>query len=881
MTDERIIKSIVEKCDFLYDDAVLTKETVIEKYLTFFARQFDPSERSVSFAFHTGSLCFDVVSVAALMIGCLAYEFSSNDEILAELDTDDMVLYKGERYRWKGIKEDYSFDGKTKINYAILQQDGKGKNGATILHVPYDKNKHLIKPYFGTSLITDGRGIRKDSTNRNDFISYILDIPLAEVPSSLDISVVVVADKNEFLEICKHLKIRYKEDKTVALTDVVPVSYYTGTGEQFQIGRNASKAEAVIKVTGKLSPARDLVLDRSGNPVIGLLVTNVESLDTNASELNDILRRKSLKFAYVTAPFSSASCELAMEQYESAKMFACTKELLSSSNHEIGEPNKLTAELNRQINNILAKETETVCLDGCWSWEEYKQIKQKLYAVKQSNWSGEDRDNFILSAMALLNLFGTAFFGMKRMEEAIVKGKINAAVVSPKVRLSEIEDIALKTMSMHDQCVEIVASLQKTYLSIYNESPKEAALARLLTDHSDKRIAVVVPKAYYAELFGDIFGERFPNAICITANRFDRHAEYDVIITPGDIIGKRFDAIQCFTAPKVLLLLYEFETKTFSYRKRKSVKSERKLNARIKGMKEPEKDIPSAEETEDDETVEESIREFSDLDEYVESMGMFDIRKLASGSGGGNGESYTAEVKFVGTFTTGEQILFSKYYNAVVFNPDDSTVTETSPDKLVPGDILVFTKRNDYTSNIVDHIFDQLIHMRKLSEDVLDAAEKAFYWKECLREYKAANNLTYRAVAKQMKKYGSSLQEVTIRQWLMDESRIVGPRDVKTMNMIAQVTQDRYILSDPQAYFEACSLVRSYRRKILNLIADAINDKLSNKQPKPGSAFEVVYENVEKLSETMELEKVFELDDTAIINNGMVNRPISEAEVSM
>ena len=79
MADERIMQSIVEKCDFLYDDALLSDEKIIEKYLMFFAKQFDPSERSVSFAFHTGSLCFDVVSVAALMIGCLAYEFSSND----------------------------------------------------------------------------------------------------------------------------------------------------------------------------------------------------------------------------------------------------------------------------------------------------------------------------------------------------------------------------------------------------------------------------------------------------------------------------------------------------------------------------------------------------------------------------------------------------------------------------------------------------------------------------------------------------------------------------------------------------------------------------------------------------------------------------------
>ena len=113
--------------------------------------------------------------------------------------------------------------------------------------------------------MTDGRGVRKDKTNRNDFISHILEIPIEEVPTTLDISVVVVADKNEFIDICKHLKIRYNGEKTVELMDVVPVSYYTGSGEQFQIGKNASKAEAVIKVTSKMSMARELVLDKHGN----------------------------------------------------------------------------------------------------------------------------------------------------------------------------------------------------------------------------------------------------------------------------------------------------------------------------------------------------------------------------------------------------------------------------------------------------------------------------------------------------------------------------------------------------------------------------------------------------------------------------------------
>ena len=99
------------------------------------------------------------------------------------------------------------------------------------------------------------------------------------------------------------------------------------------------------------------------------------------------------------------------------------------------------------------------------------------------------------------------------------------------------------------------------------------------------------------------------------------------------------------------------------------------------------------------------------------------------------------------------------------------------------------------------------------------------------------------------------------------------------MRMIAKVTNDPYLLNNSDGYFEACRIIRGYRRKILNLIAKAINDKLGNKQPLRGSVLEVVHENVEKLSETMELEKVIALDDIAMINNGMVNRPISESEV--
>ena len=881
MADDRIMRSIVEKCDFYYDDALLSEETIIEKYLAFFARQFNPTERSISFAFHTGSLCFDVVSVAALMIGCLAYEYSSNDEILAELKLGDMVLFRGERYRWGGVEKKSWSSIEQKTDYIILSQDAKGKNGPASLCLQYERNKHLIKPYHGSSSVTDGRGIRKEKTNRNDFISYILEIPAADVPTALDLSVVVVADKNEFIDIAKHLKIKYDGGKTVDLTDVVPVSYYTGTGEQIQIGKNVSKTEAVIKVTSKISMARELVLDRSGNRVIGLMVTTPDCLTANTSELNDLLRRKTLKFAYVVAPFNSDACGLAMEQYETANMFACTKELLSGAHHELKEPNKLTQELNRQVSNILNRETSTILIKGSWNWDQYKCLKEKLYAIKQSNWSGDDRDNFILSTIALINLFSSSFFTMKRLEQAISAKEINLAVVSPEARITELLGIATKTLSMKERCTEVAAMLLEMYFALYETSPKESELVRYLSNHIEERIVIVVPKAYYSELFAKTYQSLFPNVTCVTANRFDMHASFDRIVVTGDVTGKRFDSIQCYSAPEITMLLYDYENKTFSFRKRKAAKSERQLNARIKGLKGDEF-IKAVESLDNDnsEIEENVIKEFSDLDDFVESMGFFDIRRLTASNSSGE-YSNTAEVKYVGIFTTGEQILFSKFYSAVVYDQYQGVVTETTPDKLAAGDILVFTKRNDYTRNIVDQIFDQLMRTKKLSTDVQQAAEKAFYWKAALREYKDTNDLTYRAVAKEMKKHGSSLQEVTIRQWLIEESHIIGPRDAHTMRIIAVVTQDPYLLRDSDGYYEACRVIRHYRREILSLIAQAINDKLSNKQPVRGSAFEVVYENVEKLSETMELENVYELDDVAVINNGMVNRPISESEVLM
>lgn len=865
------LESVLEKCDIYYNGELISRENILEKYLAFFTDAVNPEKRTVGIALHTGSICFDVISVVAVSIGCLAYNLTTNDDVISGLQPGEMVVYKNQRYRWLGTER------RNDSVYLVMQQNAVGKNGPSTLSVPYETNKHLIRPYYGSSQITDGRGIKRKTDKREQFLSYIFEIPITEVPAEIDISVVIVADRGAFADICKGVSIEYEDDKRINLLDIVPASYFTGGRLQYQFGSNPAKAEPVIKVTGNLSTARELVLDKHGNKVIGLLVFGTEIPANGSSELSDLLRRKALKFAVVESPIHSSFGETALDLCEDAAVFACTKEFLAAEGEKIRFSNKYTEELSRQASIIIDNAVQPIKVEGGIEPTEYKKIRDGLFSLKQSNMSSEIKDEFILTAQGLLNLLNTAVFSMNEVEKAIQLGIINPIVKSPQMRIEYLWNLAEDAGSMLDLCMFIADAIERQYRSLLLHSPKAAVLYDYVVGHVNFKIAIILPKAYYIDILRYIFPQLFdyPNIILITPNRFNALEEYDVVIVVGEISNRKFDPLTCQSAASVQVLLYECERKAFTYRKKRAQKFEHALNRKLGIAEKPVEEDPSESDQNDDEEME----RLSALDEYIDSFAAFDVRKFATAARQSDGAVPTSEVTHMGLFASGEQVLFSKYYSAVVYDAQKGTVTEKAPKDLTAGDVLVFTVRNDYTQNIVDTIYEKLLSSGRLSSASVDRYEKSLYWKECLCEYKLKNGFSYRDVAKEMRKCGSSLQEVTVRQWLVEDSHIVGPRDEKTMGYIATITSDPYLLADVNGYFEACRGVRHERREILKWIANAINDKLRGFVPESGSVLEVVYNNVERLSETKELEDITELSESIEININLVNRPITETEV--
>lgn len=877
MTNKEVLFRLTDMCDIYFEDALISKERIVEKYADFFLSSMGGGQRSVSIALHTGSICFDIVSFIIAALGCISLDKTNADEIVDSLNPGDMVLYKNERYRWLGVEQ---MNGS---QYMKLQQDNRGKNGPTTRWVLFEANKGLIRPYLGESEITDGRGIKKAKSDRADFISFVFGTSKEEVSSVTGVSTVIVAERDAFKRIADGLKIIYGNGKSIGLLEIVTASYFTDSGEEYQFGSNPAKTEPVLKITGKVSTARDLVLDKRGNPVVGLMVIGTNSVAKGGSELADLLSRKSLKFAHIATDIDFEGAEDIVETQPDAAVFACTKEFLLNNSLPVQERNSITTELDRQVCNIVNNTVTVINVDDGCSWEEMKKAREALYTIKQSDWSEDKKNDFIINAHSLLNLLSTAVFPLRTLEAVVSIGKLNVGVASPSVRISELWNLAQSSGSMEYSCAYVVDVIERFYQALFEQCPKYDALVELLTSGSHRRLAVIVPKAYYIDILADDERIVCSGATIVTANRFDATLVYDEVIAVGDIFGKRFDPLKCRAAEDIVVLLYECETHTFRHKNRRAKKFEKKLNTRGRVIDDEAiyEDTDTSEETAESENIDAYVEGVTDLERFIDGISIFDIRKFAAGASVSAGNAPTSEVCAVGRFTSGEQILFSKYYNAVVFDSGQGAVTETEPEKLSDGDVLIFVKHDDYTQNMVDYIYEGLLSSRRLSKEVSEATERAFYWKEALREYKNVNGLSYRDIAAGLRKLGSSLQEVSVRQWLIEESHIVGPRDEKTLEQVAQLTGDPYLLNDTQTYFDACRIVRRQRKEILGLIGKAITDRLGGHIPPKGSLLEAVYENVEKLSESLELESITVLDEPICVPINLINKPLTDAEVSI
>jgi hypothetical protein len=119
------LKKIMEKCDILLKDEVISKELLLRTYADYFLKTIEKDRHNVGVVLHTGSMCFDAISIIYALASCMVYNESDAEEIIKSLSVGDRVLYgkkQRSRYVFEGVV-DHPFIPNMKC--ALLSQGGQ------------------------------------------------------------------------------------------------------------------------------------------------------------------------------------------------------------------------------------------------------------------------------------------------------------------------------------------------------------------------------------------------------------------------------------------------------------------------------------------------------------------------------------------------------------------------------------------------------------------------------------------------------------------------------------------------------------------------------------------------------------------------------------
>lgn len=857
--DVESLKKIIKKCDIYFENQLISGELLLRSFIEFLTDEAGKAENKGSIVLHLASPCFDAISVAWAALAVIAGNETDVESIIRNLSPGDKVLYDRKRAEFIGLNTDE--DGAERV--IIRCEGGTRRIGR--------KSWARITPYYGQSDRYDGRGIRRGNRDREEFLATLLECDKKDIPSVTDASVIIVMDRQRANRCMDGLVLQAKNLK-IRLQDLVTASYFT-EGNEYPYGGNAGKNEAMIKFASKISVGLGMTWESDGNEYLGMFVCGNGLIEREITELGTVMTRESVGFSVVSGGMDLSCAEELIKKYGEAGVFACTKDFLLEHTLPLVNENDFTAELQRQADVVIDREIHKVILHGETDWKAYRDFKKAVGYVRMDELDEDERAYIIPNAYSLMNLFMTAPFSIREMEDAVKEEKIRREVGQPHVRLEELEE-KLKALpaNLTQAAKKIADSLETAYYAGYDDPPKRRFLREYIDKNYGHRIAVVVPKAYYADIIWnyvlpELDSEKSSVEIVTTA-RFDGTRAYDRILVVGNLIGKHFDIFRCMSSAEITILMYEAEAVMFRAREKRSRVTERLFNERQCTADDVDVEIEENVPVEDVEEIENVDEEIASYTKEIDTKKFDDALRRE----GENNTVPPVDVSVLVRFEDGEGAMLSKHYEAYVLNDEKGEAEKKQVDDLKVGDRMIFLNRDEDTRDIVDYILKELINGNQISNGNMRDYEMSRRWKNDLLEHMERTGQSPKIIADKMKENGVRVQKNTVMNWIDEDAHTVAPQSVESLEQIAYLTNDWDMFDHASEYFEACKRIRRLRKDILKELGAAIIKFLEGQEAPAGIIPPEIRERLGTLAAVLRIETI--IKDDRFVPVYMTNRPL-------
>lgn len=817
-------KEVLEKIKIHFGTKEISALPYASQFRDFYSQmEGSESKHSTGVYLHSGEEYYSVLSIVYGAISCLIDNNTDFDSLLEILEIGDQLIIDGKRCVFRGLEDVYF--GWNDTRKCFVYEDSKGTTKSALTTM---QNKS-ISIYNGDSEHLDGRGIRSDLKERKNFL--ILTGKPKNISTEINHSFAVIIDRESAEEIYRNTFITF-DNKKVHLSDLVTAAYYSDN-ECYQIGKNPTKEEPIIKFYSRLSACRDDIVSDKAKRIMGCFICN-ESLWIGNTEIHDIVDRKSLKYTLLSGKFHYTNYK---EWLESDEYILHIPTLEYIESHSVSE---------EIVENSACK-------------KDIVDIKKDLLTLKEDNISSEGKDSFYMEVHALLNLCRTAFFPLSYFDKAVECHLAPSELLQK--RLNDLQGKSnLFTGSNYEIADRIVSNISKLVRSIYEINPKAEVVKRLALLR--KIDSIVSPKAYYESIFKlwatDNGIHIIPEILTISA--FTKSVKtYRNTLFPTPYYDFNFNPYAEFGYLNATILYYPFETYKIKWQKKEIKEVKKLLSAKFGVFNEVDDEI--IEVITEEQTYEE------ELDRLAKKLQLSRAYQYAQSNNFRETDNTIAIRKIV-TFASGEVGYLTKQYKA--YRLTNNSIEEVDVDKIQIGDSIVFTKEAE-NKDIVDVLLQQILSKQYAHTEYVKWYQESVTWKTQIKEYMEQHCISYQGFADLLASLDCRKEQVTIRQWLNPDSHIVGPRYKEDYAAIIEVVGINDITADELC--KACDEIRKLRTKILGLIAKAILGRFAKGQV--SDIEEVIADKVDPLSQIEQITSINEAPEGTRMPMYLINKPCS------
>ena len=166
-----------------------------------------------------------------------------------------------------------------------------------------------------------------------------------------------------------------------------------------------------------------------------------------------------------------------------------------------------------------------------------------------------------------------------------------------------------------------------------------------------------------------------------------------------------------------------------------------------------------------------------------------------------------------------------------------------------------------------------MITSKLVAPEIEDAYFQSREWKTTLIDYMKQTGSSVKSIADEMIANGVSVQEITIRGWLDEESHTVRPQKLDSIQQIALIAGNDELFDHAEDCFDAGGKIYKIRRQILKAIGQAILGEVTGNNEVASTMTAAVANKIRDAAVTLQIEAITFVDDKVPINT--TNRPIT------